>query len=234
MKIYKVLSKGISVEVGGKFGKVTVVEILGYKGGHRHIKYRCECGTVKTSNIYTIIGNPNFNCGCLNKLAAKERRTSHNKSKTTEYKTWQRMKKRCSNAECKDYPEYGGRGIEVCDGWLNSFENFLEDMGERPEGMTLDRIDVNGNYEPTNCRWATPQTQAYNQRVYKVNTSGKTGVTWNKKSSKWESRISKEGKEIALGFFDNKGDAIKVREEAELKYYGYLKHGSYFDKEASL
>ena len=90
---------------------------------------------------------------------------THNRTNTKEYRAWSSMKSRCSNPNVASYPNYGGRGITVCDRWLNSFENFFEDMGEAPEGFELDRIDVNGNYTPDNCRWVDESTQAKNRRI---------------------------------------------------------------------
>ena len=95
---------------------------------------------------------------------------THGESKTrsVEYGTWSRVKTRCYNQKSKDYKDYGGRGIKMCDSWLNSYESFLRDMGRRPKGRySLDRINVNGNYEPSNCRWATDKEQANNKRKYK-------------------------------------------------------------------
>lgn len=92
-----------------------------------------------------------------------ERSVTHGRSKTPEYYIWKTMKARCYNPRNKSFYRYGGRGVTVCDRWLESFENFLEDMGERPEGLTLERKLNKGNYEPSNCVWDTPKAQANNR-----------------------------------------------------------------------
>lgn len=105
-----------------------------------------------------------MSCGCFNRERSREQLTTHGKSKTKTYKTWDCMKQRCYNPNDNNYPNYGGRGIRICDRWLESFTNFYDDMGDRPKHKTIDRIDVDGNYEPGNCKWATPKEQCNNTR----------------------------------------------------------------------
>jgi hypothetical protein len=144
--------------------------------------------------------------------------TKQNRSKNPLFKVYNNMRARCLNEKAGQYNDYGGRGITICDRWLGveGFNNFLADMGERPTGYTLDRINNDGNYEPANCRWTTRVEQANNQRDRKDNTTGHRGIYWNKKGSKWEARRSINKIEYCLGFFDKKEDAVNARKQFEL------------------
>lgn len=132
------------------------------------------------------------------------------------------MKQRCSNINHDSYESYGGRGITYDPKW-ELFTGFFEDMGERPESMSLDRIDVNKGYCKDNCKWSTSGEQAFNKNLQADNTSGKTGVSWMPKKGKWRARINYLGEEIHLGLVELYEDAVSLREAAEIKYYGKLK-----------
>jgi hypothetical protein len=135
-----VLANGKTVNEGDKFGKCTVVFAFRNRLGEPWAFLECECGRCKAQ-------------------------PTHRRTKTAEYVAWRAMLGRCYRTDDISYPNYGGRGITVCDRWRTSFENFLADMGERPStNHSLDRKESNGNYEPDNCRWATKREQSQNRR----------------------------------------------------------------------
>lgn len=144
------------------------------------------------------------------------------------YSTYNGMLNRCSNPNSESYYLYGGRGIKVCERWKGTrgFNNFLKDMGHRPDGYTIDRIDNNIGYDPNNCRWVNNTLQSVNKRKRTDNTSGTTGITWDGTHRKWTARISISGKTIFLGCFNDKGLAIKARKKAEEKYFKPLLEGA--------
>jgi hypothetical protein len=146
---------------GKKCGRLTVIEGAGSKRGQLRWRCKCDCGNETVAFGYDLRTGHKASCGCL--YAERKPRLTHGMTGKPTYNSWCSMRARCNNPRNQDYAGYGGRGITVCDRW-NDFEAFLADMGEMPEGYSIERKDVNGNYEPSNCKWIPMAEQALNRR----------------------------------------------------------------------
>ena len=163
--------------IGVRFGRLVVVsEMRRYRENsgapRRRFRCRCDCGRFISATRVALRSKsrPARSCGCLQRDRSREANTTHGASRATgggtaEYRTWKAMLQRCHDPSYKQWKDYGGRGIGVCVRWRVSFSSFLADMGKKPSRRhSIDRKDVNGNYTPTNCRWATPFLQNSNRR----------------------------------------------------------------------
>jgi hypothetical protein len=150
---------------GQRFGRLVAKFVLPSPTNKR-VCWHCACDCGKTHLVAAkhLRSGRIRSCGCLNNECRANRVRTHGCSDTSLYEIWQTMIKRCHNPKAKKFPDYGGRGISVCDRWRRSFADFAADVGDRPEGSSLDRKDNNGNYEPGNVRWATATEQSNNKR----------------------------------------------------------------------
>lgn len=210
---------------GKQYGRLLVQEFSHWKPSKDGVKSSywkclCVCGKSCIKPRYSLCDTSS--CGCYKSEIISAQRTTHGYGKTPTYRSWSKMKERCNLPTYFEREYYQDLGITVCDRWMESFENFLDDMGDRPIGKTLDRIDVTLGYYPENCRWADGTIQSFNTRKRSNNKSGRTGVYENKDGTFWAS-ITYYKKHIILIRNVTFETACKVREAAELKYYGVTK-----------
>ncbi|MBO3398543.1 hypothetical protein JJB71_13440 [Clostridium perfringens] len=186
--------------IGKRFGKLKVVKQSHSKNYRRYWECECDCGNKTIVTTSRLKNGHTKSCGCLSKEVTTKRNTKHGKRNTRIYEIWAGMKKRCLNKKSISYKNYGGRGVSICEEWKNSFEKFYNwaiNNGYN-ENLTIDRIDVNGNYEPNNCRWCTKKEQSNNKRNNRyitINKETKTLSEWANyykiKSKVVENRINR-------------------------------------------
>lgn len=179
-------SPGTPPKVGQTFGRLTIKRKVLLNRPGTWWECQCSCGLIVIQISSRLTSGNTRSCGCLRREVLSKLYSTHKDTKSREYSAWCSMIDRCCNEDSRAYPSYGGRGIVICKQWRHNYPRFLEDMGRRPgDGYTLERIDVNGNYEPSNCRWATWAEQNRNKRSNRKVTV--RGVTKN--LSDW-SRLS--------------------------------------------
>lgn len=170
MKIKRLPRINPEEEIGKKYGKRTILQFINRTDkGIAIFEVICDCGKKDKIEICRLRKGRLLQCCKCKKDNHKGKPIRHGMTETPTYSTWLNMKQRCYNPKIESYHCYGGRGIKICDRWINSFDNFLIDMGEKPKGLTIDRIDVNGNYEPNNCHWITHKENMNNLRGSKKN-----------------------------------------------------------------
>lgn len=210
--------KGKPIESGTVFGKLTVIERSRYNGKNIFYSVSCECGVVKELQSSQLLSGNTLSCGCsLTQKRGKPRET-HGKTGSKEYKVWCSVINRTTRATESTREWYFDKGIKVSPEWRSSFTMFFEDMGECPEGYTLDRIDPSEDYCKENCRWASVQLQSINKGLFKNNKTGTTGVSLNQHGI-YVAYIYHNYDRIHLGSFKNLEDAINARKQAEEKYW---------------
>jgi len=186
------MSERSKFKLGGRFERLVLLQELPPYRSHRRFLCKCDCGNESIVMSYNLGNGHTRSCGCLRKYSAGY---DNNGNKTKLYHTWDAMKQRCANNRNCRYRYYGGRGIAVCDEWLEfeSFRNWAMANGYQ-DGLTIERINNDGNYEPKNCTWI-PKGEQWRNRRDRETESGIRGVSWDKRRARWRARVSFQGRE---------------------------------------
>lgn len=208
------MPKAKQIKEGDKFYFLTIIKEVAPKNKKRRFIVKCDCGVEKEVSLGNILNGSTKSCGC-------QKSKKHNLSNTKLFRLWVDMRQRCYNKNNVNYNNYGGSGITVCDEWCKdfmTFHNWAYANGYKEETLpngfnklTIDRIDVNGNYEPSNCRWVDMKIQATNKGILSTNTSGYVGVSWSKSIGKWVCVISLNNKSKRIGAYKTQKEAVEAR-----------------------
>lgn len=200
---------------GQRFGRLLVLNEA-RRDKHESVLWQCQCdcGNLSTVSGASLRAKNSVSCGCYRREAASKANSTHRQSRVGKvsptYKVWLQMRQRCYNPNSPRYKNYGGQGIAICKRWQD-FENFHFDMGDKPQGLSIEREDNSDGYKPSNCKWATDQEQMHNKRA--------RGYCWNKQKGKWRAYIKINSKKIHLGNYDNEKDARQAYLEGKKKYH---------------
>lgn len=207
--------------IGKRYGMLTIRKVIKEPGEETKAECVCDCGNTKILSLTRVINNSVKSCGCIVPETSRKVHTIHGKSKSRIYKIWKKMNDRCNNPNNKDYDKYGGRGIVICDEWSGehgaenfikwAYENGYDENAEKGK-CTIDRINVDGNYEPSNCRWINMIEQSYNRRnTIRISVYGEM-LTVKEISEKYNIPDKKVRRRYFYG----------IRDEGRLLYKGNL------------
>lgn len=197
------------IEQGARFHRWIVINEVSTSSGRRRLFCRCDCGIEKVVALHHLKAGASKSCGCLTSDSSRIRAKAqaiHGLYKSPTYRSWAAMKYRCQSLNPASSHRYRGRGITVCDRWQD-FKNFLADMGKRPEGTTLDRINNDGHYDPDNCRWATVEVQSKNRQHRRGPNLSHSTVSVIRSKLKHGESI----KQIALSLMVPEGTIYRIR-----------------------